>query len=332
MKSGDYSPSCKKKQQKLLQTILSAQGYESDSPEELSSEKLESLGISAFKVLASKKDRHLPKDGYWHHHSRATNEFKGVEILVVFGTPNPNVGAVQDEYRALFGSLEGFEAYYQHLVRAEIIQLVGRQRAHLYPDQQFYIYMIGTDQDLSYLHDSFGIEVINLESFEFCPEAGTDTQVSKWKAWRAAQQLLRAGKKITAPAVAAKVGLSERWVRKLFDNWRSFKKAVLSLYNSSIGRVPVFEHQLHPPELLKHNDLRKMFELDPLKTAASVVKEIHDYGWKEFREALSLNPLDIQIIRLGSIAPLFLPESEKSGVWSVWSVWEDGEDRRIQRN
>ena len=54
-----------------------------------------------------------------------------------------------------------------------------------------------------------------------------------------------------------------------------------------------------------------MFELDPLKTAASVVKEIHDCGWQKFREALSLKPLDIQSLWLGSIAPLFLPEIDE---------------------
>ena len=311
MKSGNYSASCKQKQQKLLQTILSAQGYEIDFPEEISSEQLESLGVTALKVLASKKDQHLPKDGYWHHHSRATNEFKGVEILVVFGTPNPNVGAVQDEYRALFGSLEGFEAYYQHLVRSEIIQLVGRQRPHLYPEQQFYIYMVGTDQDLSNLDEQFGITVINKQSFEFCPEAGTDKQASKWKVWNSVQHLLRCGLKITAAAVAAQTGLCERWVRKVFGNWREFKKAVLSLYNTPIGRVPVNEAQLHHQDLLKHNNLRLMFELDPLKTASEVVLEIHDYGWQKFREALSLKPLDIQILLLGSIAPLFLPEIDE---------------------
>ncbi len=207
--------------------------------------------------------------------------------------------------------------------------------------------MVGTDQDLSNLDEQFGITVINKESFEFCPEAGTDKQVSKWKVWNSVQQLLRFGKKITAAAVAAQTGLSERWVRKLFGNWREFKKAVLSLYKAPIGRVPVNEAQLHHQDLLKHNDLRLMFELDPLKTASEVVKEIHDCGWQKFREALSLNPLDIQIIRLGSIAPLFLPLSQPESSCLPasltpnpappipnlqWSVWEDGEDRSIQRN
>ncbi len=326
MKSGNYSASCQQKQQKLLQTILSAQGYESDSPEELSSEKLESLGITAFKVLASKKDKHLPKDGYWHHHSRATNEFKGVEILVVFGTPNPNVGAVQDEYRALFGSLEGFEAYYQHLVRSEIIQLVGRQRPHLYREQQFYIYMIGTDQDLSFLTERYGIKVIERQSFEFCPEAGTPKQASRWKILLVAQQLKAAGQKVTAKAIAAATGLSERWVRELASNYEGgfaqFKKAELFLDKSSIGGVPVFESDQKPNEIhqavLARQELRDWMGLNPVEVAASALQIIHDHGWGEFREFLRSKGAEIQALYLGSIAPLFLPE-----IWIEEVIYDD---------
>ncbi len=125
--------------------------------------------------------------------------------------------------------------------------------------------------------------------------------------------MLRAGKKITAPAVAAKVGLSERWVRKLFDNWRSFKKAVLSLYKSSIGGVPVFESHQKPNELheaaLARQELRDWIGLKPVEVAAEAIKVVHDHGWSGFRDFLAGFEADIQALYLGSIAPLFLPES-----------------------
>lgn len=173
-------------------------------------------------------------DGHWHHDNRGSNAFKGVEALAAFGTPRTNLGAAQDKYRALFGSLEGFEDYYQDLVEAEIIQLVGRQRAHMYPDKQFTLYLISTNQDLSYL-EALGCKLINKEAFELTPLAGTPKQITVGKLMQAFGQLQDQGEKITQEAIAALIGKSQEFISKFAKNlggWPALKKLLLSLLNT----------------------------------------------------------------------------------------------------
>ncbi len=256
-------------------------------------------------------------DGYWHHHNRGSNDFERASNFVCFGSPFPNVGFVQDHYFTLFGTKSGFERHYQELVAADIVQAVGRQRSHRYLDQQFTLDLVGTDQDLSFLTERYGIKVIERQSFEFCPEAGTPKQASRWKILLVAQQLKAAGQKVTAKAIAAATGLSERWVRELASDFQGgfaqFKKAELFLDKSSIGGVPVFESDQKPNEIhqavLARQELRDWIGLNPVEVAASALQIIHDHGWGEFREFLRSKGADIQALYLGSIAPLFLPES-----------------------
>ena len=78
-------------------------------------------------------------DGYWYLHNRGQNRYSGIRHYLSIALPYPNVGAIEDEYLAIFENLDGFTEYYEHLVQAEIIQNLGRQRFHLYPDQPFII-------------------------------------------------------------------------------------------------------------------------------------------------------------------------------------------------
>jgi hypothetical protein len=183
------------------------------------------------KVLANKADSHLPLDGWWFNDNRGSNAFKGVEVLVAFNTPRPNVGVIQDEYRALHGSLDGFEEYYQELIQSEIVQLIGRQRAHQYPEKQFTLYLIGTNQDLSYLTD-LGCQVVDKEAFQIAPEAGTPNQITQWKILQAMGQLQDLGQKPTQEAIASLIGKSQELISKIakdFGGWKTFKKILLIL-------------------------------------------------------------------------------------------------------
>jgi hypothetical protein len=183
------------------------------------------------RVLANKADTHLPLDGWWFNDNRSTNTFKGVGAIAAFNTPRVNLGTAQDEYLALFGNLEEFDEYYSSLQRAEIIQLIGRQRAQLYHNKNFTIYLVGSNQDVSYLQE-YGIRVINKEAFELCPEAGTPDQITRWKILMAVGQLLEQGQKLTQEAIGCLIGKSQELVSKIaseFGGWKSFKKLLLAL-------------------------------------------------------------------------------------------------------
>ena len=222
MGSGEWSERCLER----LQTLTKA--LEQQHPE------LPLLGNKRYAEV-------LKLEGWWFNHNRGSNEFKGKKAITAFGSPYVHVGAAQDEYLALFGSLDGFDEYYQQLVEAEIIQLIGRQRSHLYPDEQFKLYLVGTNQDLSFLSVRFGIRVTQKEAFEICPEAGTKTQAGRWAILIAISEAIATGKKlakISTTEVAQAVGVTQGRISQLvkaLGGWREFKKLLAPLCNSCKG-------------------------------------------------------------------------------------------------
>lgn len=180
--------------------------------------------------------------GWWLNHNRGSNKFKGRLSLVSFGLPYPHIGAIKAEYRALFGSLDGFDDYYRRLVEDEIIQWVGRQRVQHFGDQKFVLDIVATfgeDFDLSFLTERYGIKVIEREAVEFCLEAGTTKDKIKRGIFDIAEGLAAAGEELTQKAIATAMGLSQQAIQKhlkaLWGNWLEFKK-VLQLFLKDTNR------------------------------------------------------------------------------------------------
>ncbi|MDJ0730612.1 MAG: hypothetical protein QNJ33_11540, partial [Crocosphaera sp.] len=117
----------------------------------------------------------LDIDHYWFNHNRGGNHDQRREAIASFGKPYINMGTALAEYVCLFnpnfdeeGKPVGFDEYYQELAQAEYIQLIGRPRAHLYPEQQFTIYLVGTKLDFAFLED-MGINVLYQDEFDYIP-------------------------------------------------------------------------------------------------------------------------------------------------------------------
>jgi len=187
-------------------------------------------------VIALKKDKAWLKErqsGYWFSDSRGTNKFQGEQVLISINTPRINVGAAQDEYRCLHGSLDNFDEYYRGLTQVEQEQCqAGRQRAALEPEREFIHYSIGTNQNLDFLAEKYGCVVENVESVELCPQAATKGEQSRLRIVQAATQLLDAGAKLTQTAIGELADMSQAAISKVaarFGEWKRFKKLLLVL-------------------------------------------------------------------------------------------------------
>ncbi|WP_017302697.1 helix-turn-helix domain-containing protein [Spirulina subsalsa] len=311
MKSSKYSSRCMEYQQILTKAILQRHGYNTEgiefsSPTEdliTAQPSLRQRGINAV-IIGKKSCRYLPIDGHWHHHNRSSNEFKGIPLLITLGTPNPNVGSIEDEYLTLTGSLEGFQDYYRQKVQAEIRQLVGRQRAHLYPGQSFYIYMIGTNLDLSFLRAE-GIKVMNCNSFEVTPEVGTQRQLEKWKLLQVVEQFIRTGQKVTQKELAELIGKSQTTISQL--GWKSFYAKLLTLLRDPSTPANILQEHT---KALQDKVLREWLELEPLDMISQSLDMIEKSGPKGFLVLLTCFDLVTQLKTLGTIAPLFFPMTE----------------------
>ncbi|MGB5637015.1 MAG: hypothetical protein WBM86_30125, partial [Waterburya sp.] len=192
-------------------------------------------------------------------------------------------------------------------IDAEVTQLIGRPRAHLYPDQQFVIYLVGTGHKIDYL-EKLGINIVNRHAFELCPEAGTLKQVSQYKIVQSVTRMLQAGRtKITRATLAAETGLSPDYIKKLIaeiGGMMAFKKWVLSLYETYRSSTRLVD----PDLLLADAKIREWMRLEPVAATKEVLEKLKTHGWQDFQSYLNNFSIDIQAEIWALIAPLFPPE------------------------
>ncbi len=249
----------------------------------------------------------LKFDGWWFNDNRGSNAFKSQNALAALGTPQINVGSAQDEYLTLYGTLDGFEDYYQSLVDSEVTQFVGRPRAHLYPDREFIIYLVGTGHKIDYLRH-LGINIVSCHAVELDPEAGTRKQFSQYKILQAVTRIFQAGRtKITCAILAAETGLSIDYIKKLvagLGGIKAFKKWVLSLYNPYRSSTRFS----NPDFLLNQSRIKTWMGLDQVAETKEVLKALNDYGWRDFQEYLEQFTIEIQAEIWAILLPLILPD------------------------
>ena len=287
MGSRQISDSCKDRQKAILEWVMQTHG-----PQEI-------------RVIANKLDEHLPLDGWWFNDNRSTNAYQDSGVIVAFNTPRTNLGVIQDEYRTLEGTLDGFNEYYQNLVKAEIIQLIGRPRAHLNPEKQFTIYLVGTDFDASFL-SKFGVNVVNVEAFELCPEAGTQIEQTRFRILEAVRQLTNSGVAITSitqQAVAQISGVTQgriSQIASLLGGWKAFKKilaVLLGLYRD----VNNLEELTDEEKWLAETYLPLLVNETDSEALSEIGIALKAYGVESFLRILQFSPLPTQIKLLSRI-------------------------------
>ena len=255
--------------------------------------------------------------GNWFSDSRGSNAFAGNPRLAFIGLPNPNVGALEDEYLALRGNLDGFKKYYSRRVNEEIFQgAAGRQRSHRYPDRQFEAVVIcppGTD--LSWLVD-YGITVNKTNGFLIDSKAGTESQLAKAELLGAIHDLMGDGLKVTQKAIASKLGKSQQAISKVLTNAGVKLSKLLQGMASSLSNkntTPPYKSTIRPGCILPDEIYREFawfLEIDVTALAMEVVEIIAAGGWEGFAQWIEALPIAVRARILGIIYALFSPEPE----------------------
>jgi hypothetical protein len=253
----------------------------------------------------------LNLDGHWFKDNRGSNDFIGRLNLALVGMPNPNLGAIQDEYLAVNGSLDGFEEYYQRLVNSEILQGVGRLRANRFPDQKFNVYALTPETaDLSWLSE-YGAKVIVKHSFEVSPDAGNERQLTLNKIIEAAANLTRDGLKVTQDAIAKLVGMTRQGVTMALNR----KGITLDWIVETVSKILATEPYKDPLRDSGQNwgdyqAFREVFELDPVLIAQEMIEIIQDGGLSKLTEFLDYFPKALQGKLLMILWALLTPDPD----------------------
>lgn len=288
MASNRLSPTCVGRIQKLTSTLKSQH------------QDLPVLGLKNY-------GDQIELDGYWFADHRGSNAFKGKRAIAAFGKPMINIGAAEDDYLTLYGSLDGFEAHYQRMIDAEITQFIGRPRAHLFPDEQFVIYLIG-DHQLEHLA-KYGISVTECEAFEIDASAGSAKQVSQRKMLKAIAGLYNNGEKVNMEKVAAEAGLSPCYIKRLaqgLGGMVALKKWVLNLYDSYRSCTQKFDLDF----LLDQQKIKSWMGLNPAEAMREFVQAVEAFGWQDFQLYLQNYSMGNQARMWTWLLPLIFSESE----------------------
>ncbi len=191
--------------------------------------------------------------------TRGSNAARDADALIIDGTLYRNIGALEDEYRAVTGRSiapgtvkiktprhivgdvpdglsdyaertvsadPGLQQYIDDDVNAEMEQARERLRAHLRPNEQLSIYIISSHPVL------FPVELVR--AMDITPEAGTKQQ-RKWHAvTEAVRQLKEWGEKVTQQAIAAMTDIPQNTISRLCQavtgmSWRDWQKISISL-------------------------------------------------------------------------------------------------------
>jgi hypothetical protein len=128
-----------------------------------------------------------------------------------------------------------FQKYLTELIRAEIIQEIGRLRAHRRPDQKLTFYFCA-DYDLSFLLDELpGVKLEVVDACTLCTEAGSRDQQTGHAIVKAFTQLWQSQQKIGQTAIAKIIDTTQGWVSRFtqrWGGWARFKKLLLLLLDS----------------------------------------------------------------------------------------------------
>lgn len=176
--------------------------------------------------------------GVWWRDSRGVNDFLNCKTLILIGTPCQNLADLQAEYSTLTGTFpkqedEGFRAYVDRKIRADILQAIGRPRADRRPDELITIVII-SDFDLGLPN------VEQVEASDITVEAAGKFERFQIAAKQAIETLKGAGEKLTQTAVAAISGYSQQYVSR---HWKLLQ-TLLDLSNSKSSKASELDSDL----------------------------------------------------------------------------------------
>ena len=198
------------------------------------------LGIIDWKQIATQAEG---RTEYGHFvDGRGVNRFSECDAIASFGIPYQNIGVLAAQYQVMTGepvNLEdknsAFQKYLTDLIRAEIIQEIGRLRAHRRSNVELTFYFCA-DYDLSFLLDELpGIKLEVVDACSLCTEAGSRDQQTGHAIVKAFTQLWQSHQKIGQKAIAKIIDTTQGWVSRFtqrWGGWQHFKKLLLLLLDS----------------------------------------------------------------------------------------------------
>jgi hypothetical protein len=296
------------------------------------------IGLIDHKSAINAYDANDAKLGYWYKDTRGSNQFLDTEVFILVGKPIPNLGQIAAEYQALTGysptpdKLTGhYGAWVKRKIRAELIQGIGRPRAHLRPDEQIHIYLVAEldDETTSAVRLAYPTATTTTEDiYDIAPEAASKGVQTERGIFETMMSMLQAGIDPTIDLVASALDKGKSTVtftlkHRLGIGFKAVKKSLVllleALYNKTeLSDLPdearwIAEEYL--PNVVK--DL-EAGGITPVDVIVEIVTTAKAFGERQFRQILAATPIPIFCKLFKAIIRL-LPTAVKQAIFTDFS-------------
>jgi len=283
-------------------------------------------------------DANDAKLGYWHKDTRGSNQFLRTQVFILVGKPIPNLGQMAAEYQTLTGyspapdKLTGhYGAWVKRKIQAELIQGVGRPRAHLRPGEEIHIYLVADldDDTISAIRLAYPTATVTTEDiYDIAPEAASKGVQTARGIVDAVLSAIQDGitPKITkiAEAVGKAVGtVSETLNSKLgfgFKRLVEISEMLLEAINNKTEISDLPDDARWVAETFLPNVVADFERGDstPVDVVADIITTAKAFGKKQFRQILAATPIPTVCKLFGAIVR-FLPKSIKQAILTDFS-------------
>ncbi|GDZ95571.1 hypothetical protein PA905_40010 [Planktothrix agardhii CCAP 1459/11A] len=266
------------------------------------------------------------KLGYWYRDTRGSNQFLETQAMISIGRPCPNLGQVAAEYQTLTGfcptpdQLTGrYGGWVNRKIKAELIQDVGRLRAHLRPDEQLHSYLVADldDDTISATRLAYPTATIIIEDiYDIAPGAASKSVQTERGIIEALWSSVKSGVVATIDDIAEQLGITKGGVSKnlkdrLGIGFREVKKSLLLLYRAINNKSKLSEldsDALYIALEYLPNVVRDFEngQITPADVVVEVVNTAKAYGHRQFRHILAVTPIPI-LCKLWGAVLTFLP-------------------------
>jgi hypothetical protein len=255
------------------------------------------------------KDLAQAQEGWWFNHNRGSNEFEAKSAIASFGIPYPNIGAALSLYQTLIEQPSkeedaDFQSFVRWLTDAEIMQAVGRLRAHNRSHQKLTYYFCA---DYS-LPEALKPQRLSAQAITI--DAGTAAEQTLHKIRQAVSQMVTAGEKLTQSGIAQATGLSQGRVSQIFSRlggWKQCKKILVSLLKPSSGATNNFTPLDEETIWLATIFLPTLAHDPPEAVLDGIQGVMTTYGDQGWQQLLSLTDFQTQTALLTACLQLMPP-------------------------
>ena len=268
------------------------------------------------------------KLGYWYRDTRGSNQFLNTQAMISIGRPCPNLGQVAAEYQTLTGfcptpdQLTGrYGGWVNRKIQSELIQNVGRLRAHLRPDEQLHIYLVADfdDDTISAARLAYPTATIIIEDiYDIAPEAASKGVQTERGIINAVWGAIKSGATATINQIAEGLGITPGGVsytvkHRLGIGFKALTKILVLLLEGINSKTKISDLDSDSLYIATEYLPNVIADFEQgATTAADVVVDIittaKAHGHRQFRHILAATPIPILCKLLGAVLRFVPPK------------------------